>query len=98
MNDTQAENVALAVQRLAIVVRDEGPAAVDAAALDVFLAAGGDCTAALIIAAALIRVDEPLDAWWQDGPDQLALSVTVARTVAQRQRAQVHGARNGAAA
>jgi hypothetical protein len=65
VNDTQAEQVLRAVLDLAVVVRDEGPQAVDKAAYKTFLAAGGDCTAALIIAAALIDTEARVDAWWQ---------------------------------
>lgn len=67
MNDAQAERVLLAVQELAITVRDEGPEAVDAAARAVLKAAGDDPIAALIVAAATVPIDEPVDPWWQDG-------------------------------
>jgi predicted hydrolase (HD superfamily) len=65
MTDETAEQVLRAVMDLAVKVRDEGPKAVDKAAYKVFIAAGGDCTAALIIAAALIDTEARVDAWWQ---------------------------------
>ncbi len=64
MNDRQAEQVLLAVQELAIVVRDEGTDAIAAAARLVLDAAGGDAVAALVVAAASVPVDLPVDAWW----------------------------------
>lgn len=65
MSDQQAEQVLLAVQQLAIVIRDEGPEAVIAAGKRVLNAASGDPIAALAVAAALLNTDEPSNAWWQ---------------------------------
>lgn len=64
MKDAQAERVLLAVLELATVVRDEGPDAIGAAAEAVLKAAGGDAIAALIVAAANVAVDQPVNAWW----------------------------------
>lgn len=94
MTDEQAERVAIAIQRLAIVVRDEGPEAVNQACYDTFITAGGDCTAALIIAAALIPVDQPVDPWWTDmNPLRLAQQADTGRDLLTKQRARINGGR-----
>lgn len=67
MTDEQAERVLLAVQELAIAVRDEGPDAVRLVARKILRYAGGDPVAALAVAAAAIHVDRPVDAWWDGG-------------------------------
>lgn len=69
--DEPAAAVLQAIIALAVSVRDDGPDEVAEAAAEALAAAGGDATAALTIAAALIRVDEPIDAWWQRGLDPL---------------------------
>lgn len=64
MNDEQTSDVIEAVLNLAVTVRDEvGPGVAEAARA--VLDAAGDPLAALTVAAALVRVDEPIDAWWQ---------------------------------
>lgn len=63
MNDDQADRVLHAVLTLAVTLRDEGPHAVQRAARAAIEAAG-DPLAALVIAAALIPVDQPVDPWW----------------------------------
>lgn len=67
MNDDQADAVIAAVLELAVRLRDEVGPGVTQAAGDVLAAAGGDPVAALTVAAALIRVDAPIDAWWRAG-------------------------------
>lgn len=57
--DDTASELLHRVLDLALVVRDEGPTAVSAALDDI-----GDIRAALVVAAAAIRVDLPLDRWW----------------------------------
>lgn len=59
--DALAGDLIARMLNLAVVVRDEGPEAVAEA-----LAAITDPQAALVVAAALIRVDEPVDPWWQN--------------------------------
>lgn len=66
MNDDQAEDVILAVQHLAIVMRDEGLDAIRVAAQAILDAAGGDAVAALVVAAAQIDPGAPTQAWWAD--------------------------------
>lgn len=82
MKDQQAGRVAEAVLNLAVTIRDEGPDAVRAAAERALKAAGGDPVAAIAIAAALVRVDEPADTWWAPP----APPVAVARPRRQRTR------------
>lgn len=67
MNDQQAAVTLEAVLELAVAVRDDGPEQVKIATRRVLDAAGGDPAAALTVAAALVRVDLPVDAWWQRG-------------------------------
>lgn len=67
MNDQQASSVIEALLHLAVSVRDDGPVDVADAAREVLAAADADPVAALAIAAALIRVDEPVDTWWTRG-------------------------------
>lgn len=65
MHDPQASAVIGAIMNLAVTMRDEGPDAVHQAATEVLAAAGKDAVAAITAAAALIRVDQPIDRWWQ---------------------------------
>lgn len=59
ISDEQAEVLIGQVLNLAVVIRDEGPDAVIAALRPI-----RDPWAALAVAAALVHVDEPVDAWW----------------------------------
>lgn len=67
MTDDDATEVVKQVLDLAMKLRDEGPLTIAHAARGVIAAAGGDPVAALTVAAALIRVDAPVDRWWQEG-------------------------------
>lgn len=64
VNDEQATAVIDAVLHLALTVRDEVGPGVTEAAQAVLDAAAGDPIAAVTIAAALVRADLPVDAWW----------------------------------
>jgi hypothetical protein len=65
MNDAAAELLLQQVLDLALAVRDDGPEAVTAA-----LGRIKDPRSALVVAAAAIRIDLPLDCWWNDpAPD-----------------------------
>lgn len=79
LGDARASVVIEGVLDLAVRLRDEtGPGLVEAAER-VLAAAGGDPVAALCVAAALVRVDEPVDCWWAPvGPDGLAVCGTPA--------------------
>lgn len=67
MNDHQANVTIHAALELAVKLRDEtGPAITDAAQR-VLDSAGGNAVAAVCVVAALVRVDQPVDRWWQDG-------------------------------
>lgn len=72
MNDQMTEVALIAAGDLALSVRDDGPEYVALAAQKVLDACGGDAIAALSVTAALVRVDMPIDAWWQRGLDGLA--------------------------
>lgn len=65
ITDERAAELIGQVMHLAIVIRDEGPDAAHAA-----LAAVEDPWAALGVAAALLHVNEPVEAWWQAGLDR----------------------------
>lgn len=65
MDDVQGERVLLAGQNLAIVLRDEGEAAVNKAVDELIASADGDHRAALVVLAAMVDVDRPTDAWWE---------------------------------
>lgn len=65
MSDDRAELVLREVMQLALTVRDEGLAAVAKQLQRVERAARGDLMAALVIAAALVDPDRPIDRWWQ---------------------------------
>lgn len=67
MTDEQETALIAAVTQLACTLRDEGPDAVRQASLAVLDAAGSDPITALCVAGALIRVDEPIDRWWERG-------------------------------
>jgi hypothetical protein len=69
VNDEQANVAVIAALELAVSVRDDGPAYIAQAARRVVEACGGDPVAALTVLAALVKVDEPVDAWWQRGLD-----------------------------
>lgn len=69
MNDQQADVALTAVMELAITLRDEGPTDVRKAAGRVLAACGRDPIAAVCVAAALVPVDRPVDAWWARGLD-----------------------------
>ena len=79
MIDEQASVVIEAVLELAVRLRDEVGDGVLEAARQVLAAAGGDPVAAVCVAAALVRVDRPVDQWWagldDDGPDAADLVV-----------------------
>ena len=65
INDATTTRAIEGLLDLAIAVRDLGPDDVRAAADKVLAEVYGDPHAALTIAAALIRVDQPVDTWWQ---------------------------------
>jgi hypothetical protein len=61
--DEWAEDLLRRVLHLAVVVRDEGPDARAAALAEIT-----DPAAALVVAAALIDVERPIDRWWEQPP------------------------------
>lgn len=61
--DVLAQDLVLAVEALALTVRGRDPAAIRQEAQQI-LARAGDPRAALIVAAALIPVDQAFDPWW----------------------------------
>lgn len=65
LDDSTATRVLDAVLALSLAVRDLAAADVRAAAQAALDAAGGDPLVTLTVAAALIRVEEPVDPWWQ---------------------------------
>lgn len=69
MNDQQTDVAIVAATDLAVALRDEGPVAVRSAAQRLLSACGNDPIAAVSVAAALIRTDQSIDAWWQRGLD-----------------------------
>lgn len=69
LTDAQATTGLHAALNLAIVLRDEVGATVIKAAQDLLKTVGGDPIAAVCVAAALIRVDEGVDAWWNPPAD-----------------------------
>ena len=71
ITDAAAEDLLQQMLTLAVAVRDEGPDAVTA-----ILDGITDQRAALVVAAALIRVDQPVDRWWQQGMPDGGLTVT----------------------
>lgn len=97
MDDTQAEAVVAAMAALAVSVRDDGLPEIELAAREVLAVAGGDPVAALVVAAALIRIDEPVDRWWQRGLDGLALAPAAPDDEPARKRAAIAecGTRSG---
>lgn len=90
MDDAQAEAVALAALTLAVAVRDEGPAAVRTAAAEVLRTAGGDPLAALTVVAALVDVEQPIKAWWQQ-PTQPHLAAEIATPLEPDAEPPLHG-------
>lgn len=100
MNDAQAERVLLAAQALALSVRDDGLDGIHAAAQEVLNQAGGDPVAALVVTAALIDIDKPTSAWWQEGLAGVRGSVdlphlTIVSPIKRRARTAQHGTRGG---
>ena len=67
MTHTEAklDAAAAAIVELSVAVRDLGPDDTQRLAAQALAALGQDAVAALIIAAALIRIDQPMDLWWQ---------------------------------
>lgn len=79
LGDARASVAIEGVLDLAVRLRDETGAGIVAAAQRVLDACGGDPVAALCVAAALVRVDEPVDTWWAPvGPDGFAVCGTPA--------------------
>lgn len=72
--DDQAERIILAVQELALMMRDEDMPARREAAEKALAAAGGDPIAALCVAAAQLNIADQVDTWWspEELPRQLA--------------------------
>lgn len=64
-SEKQLDAAAAAVVDLAVAVRDLGPHDTAHIAREALAALNGDAVAALIIAAAMIRDDQPIDRWWQ---------------------------------
>lgn len=64
LTDDQADDAAHAILNLAETVRAGSPTATRTA-VDLAITASGDPHAALALAAALIRIDQPIDRWWQ---------------------------------
>lgn len=69
--DDYASDLIDQVGWLAVVVRDEGPKAI-AEALDAI----ADHRAALVVAAALLRVDQPVDTWWRRPDKRVTVQIT----------------------
>jgi len=92
MIDERAGATLQAVLELAVAVRDEGPDGVARAARLALAAAGGDALAALTVAAALVRVDMPVDAWWQRGLAGIGSTVDAAAGPACEQAATLRDA------
>jgi hypothetical protein len=88
-SDDAATAVIDAVLALAVTVRDEVGPGVAEAARAVLAAAGGDPVAALTVAAALIRVDAPVDAWWQGTPEPARSPIML--EAARLEAARVYG-------
>lgn len=91
LSDEQASVVVAGLLDLAVSVRDDGPLEVQACAQRALDAAHGDPIAALTVAAALIRADLPVDAWWQRGLAGVGQVAKPCGTHAAYVRHQSHG-------
>jgi hypothetical protein len=81
-DDLAREKILPAILDLAITLRDDVGAGVNQAVRIVRREAGGDLAAALIVAAALIPVDRPIDRWWLHPTLDHAKAALAARTQA----------------